>query len=1391
MNAKLTISFLLSAVVILALAACGGGNQIADTPTPKAKVMANAIVELTPTNEPPKPELTKPPTATEMAPAATPTTLPTTTSTSMPTTTELAPAATPTTLPTTTSTSMPTTPTPKPTVTGPGELVVPTTDTSGANWNNLSAAVNYRRISPPNAKAIKLEYDGIVGKVRVIGNPGAVPADTTVMVANLEVGGVTLVRADSAGAFETSVAASPGTHILIKQDPTGQQIRLNNVVDEQLINEGPKSPGIILSIPVPETKDGYGFAGGARVPNKETVWVVEGSLSRIAFQDGDQATIDGKVSILTGTHIVGDQILGDIRYGFTGQIIGDENGLPMGPGGTFASNILTPTGLPILTGMNNGDIFNNNCDGSPLNWRQEKDKSVLDFSCDVNIDMYGGTPEGTYILWLKLHFPEDIPNVNEDGKLLNLGASGSGTQNMVALAIVTVGSPKPVRLATTLFANLLQEGTRGGVWSRENESQFDIAPLTITNHNPVIPRLDPYGDSLSHRLEPYAPLLGMVDRITPAVPFIGFDFSNSKLQINVERPDGKTDVLGPAPLGSYGVRTPILPGNNLIAGGGGHIVEIPQLLGWGDEFVYEFPLDGDYVLNLSGHVNDINGYIFEITGTYDLTVANSLDIETMLLPGTPFEVGGSLPVGLHVYPQVPADVDFTITQVGADNVVTLQRYKGVANESGYWDGEGKYFTFENAGEYKIDVEARYTSEDGALWVGRMVYGSAIATPDGPIIAHGRRGPDDIGSISPPWGFGSNFEPGGHHQFPFFTGDILWGIEGPDPNREEMGPGDSVNPQLSFQALDIKHPLVARAIKQVPPDNVGGDLSSFVKAGQIPLATFVELNPDGSDKGLALGFRPEQLNLRAYSYTSAQRPGVRVRELIQGNDVGIAYWRFNDAYHMQSGNNPSGGDLPGDFKFLYGATVIRDIKVKEGIFAIYGSGWVLARDDDPLGSRFMPPFQGNAGGPNGGPLFNVHGRDVDMFFLPLGVTPGSVLEVGDIFRMAGPIMPTLPSKVEYTVTAPDGTSRTFEGRANAVGYYYVPVDDFKLDQPGLWTVELMVTHDGMTSAGPVQAPYPNGGLLTPDMRTFTFAVTDNGTKALDLVTDLIRRSPLLWYAGAILNARFEATMPQGWTGETAHVSVTMPGIVLVEKDIRIENGVIRWLLKGEEMNQLANNFDYDGGLSDTITVTYYAEEQSGRQAVGTIVTHGARVPLAPPYPASADWPTGQTSCLPSEIELFSSDFENGTAGWNFSDEAAWSVVQADGSKVLQGSGHVHAYAGDDWDEVAWRMRVKLLTGRTHLNFHDKYGLRYLISFGQHGTNIMLRDVGMGANVHHQLNKWHVVEISLFEKVLRIGIDGVLEIEQPDSNPLPPGGIWLEVLPDSEVLFDDVHICEPSD
>ena len=56
MNLKSISLFLLPAAFMLLLAACDGGSQIADTPSPEANVVAKAIVEPTPTKELPKPE---------------------------------------------------------------------------------------------------------------------------------------------------------------------------------------------------------------------------------------------------------------------------------------------------------------------------------------------------------------------------------------------------------------------------------------------------------------------------------------------------------------------------------------------------------------------------------------------------------------------------------------------------------------------------------------------------------------------------------------------------------------------------------------------------------------------------------------------------------------------------------------------------------------------------------------------------------------------------------------------------------------------------------------------------------------------------------------------------------------------------------------------------------------------------------------------------------------------------------------------------------------------------------------------------------------------------------------------------------------------------------------
>ncbi|MCL0031562.1 hypothetical protein M1N55_05985, partial [Dehalococcoidia bacterium] len=735
---------------------------------------------------------------------------------------------------------------------------------------------------------------------------------------------------------------------------------------------------------------------------------------------------------------------------------------------------------------------------------------------------------------------------------------------------------------------------------------------------------------------------------------------------------------------------------------------------------------------------------------------------------------------------------------------------GTANSSGWWDGEGQSFSLVSAGEYLVEVEARYPDKEGRLWGGRMNYGGVVATSDGPIIAHGLRGHDAIDYIPPPWGFGLDFPADGHLQFPFFTGDILWGMEGPE-NRGDLtgldhfhstGPGDSVNVGVSMQVIDEDHPLVERALIQAKRRMSGDYYLELLNAGQIPLITIPEQDDSvdcgkrcGAGPGGSGGINLEELSLLAYTYGSAQRPGVRVRELIQGEGASSAYWRFGDAYHMQSGNGENEGDLPGDFKFMYGGAVIRDIQAREGVFAIYGSGWVLTDDDDPMGSRFMPPFQGNAGGPNGGPLFTVHGREIDIFFVPLAVRPGSILEIGDIFRMAGPIMPTLPSRVDYTVTAPDGSKRSFDGRGNAVGYFYDPEDDFELDKPGLWTVDLVVTHDGMTSAGPVQEPYPQGGPLTPDGTTFTFVVKDNDTIPLNLSTDLTRLPPTDWYEGPT-QASFEAQLPRGWTGTMGHVNVTIPGVVLVDMDIPVKNGLIRWNLDAGKINKRVQNFD-SGFLSDTITVTYHAEDSSGINAAGTIVTHGTRVPryLGTEFDKPVNLEglaTDQTDCVEGETELFESTFEKGFSDWEFSDERAWSVVEDDGEKVLQGEGHEHAFAGNNWDEVVWRLLVKLVRGNAHLNLNSKDANRYLVSFRENGTSVNRMDpygssdMGTSSN-HHDLGKWHVVEIGFNKDLFFVAVNGDLEITQTEPSPLPPGRIWLEVLDNSTVLFDEMRVC----
>ena len=344
--------------------------------------------------------------------------------------------------------------------------------------------------------------------------------------------------------------------------------------------------------------------------------------------------------------------------------------------------------------------------------------------------------------------------------------------------------------------------------AREDALAFDVGPRVTTRHDPIIPRLDGYGDPWRYSLAPFVPMVGKWDEDPPTTPAIPFDFSDSELIITVQRPDGETDTLGPAKLTRYTGKAPRTPDHNRASSGGGVLGEALQLLSDGDTFAYEFPSDGDYVVTLEGHIGDIFGHRYLISGTYDVTVANVLDIETSLLPGTPFEVGNSIAPTLTVMPAVPADVTYTITHYAADGKATARTFNGRAGPNGCWDGGGETHIFEQDGEYRIDIEARHTDPDGNLWAGRLRFASAVATPDAPFILHGMRGNEEPTQIKTAWGFARDFDdqPGGHVPFPFFTGDVLWGMDG-------HVFGNAVNVSASIQPTTPDHSLVRRAIEQ--------------------------------------------------------------------------------------------------------------------------------------------------------------------------------------------------------------------------------------------------------------------------------------------------------------------------------------------------------------------------------------------------------------------------------------------------------------------------------------------------------------------------------------------------------------------------------------------------
>lgn len=194
-----------------------------------------------------------------------------------------------------------------------------------------------------------------------------------------------------------------------------------------------------------------------------------------------------------------------------------------------------------------------------------------------------------------------------------------------------------------------------------------------------------------------------------------------------------------------------------------------------------------------------------------------------------------------------------------------------------------------------------------------------------------------------------------------------------------------------------------------------------------------------------------------------------------------------------------------------------------------------------------------------------------------------------------------------------------------------------------------------------------------------------------------------------------------------------------------------------------------------------------------------------------------ACTENESLLYVEDFQRGsTDQWGSieSQMDGWSVgehPEEPGNYVAINNSpdHIGANLDGGWQfqETVWRVRYFVI-GRRGISFNwlQNWGIEF---DGQAADDMRYQIiVGASSNEVHRLilpssNRtvdrgyavktpgWHLIEISLFQDSLQIWIDGVLNMDHIDSNPLPAGTIGIELFPpqdpDTLVYFDDIRVC----
>lgn len=989
----------------------------------------------------------------------------------------------------------------------------------------------------PDARLITVSAPDDAGLVTLTGEAGAVFPNAFIAIRNLYTQETMVTQASARGTFSARLFGEGNTPFLIS--PANAVLSHEDVA---MAGSLPGGPATLITGAWPEqpSSGAAHFTAAGTVGGGSTFWSAEGRASSLRLQPGDPWTveleIDLRALVRDDMRLSGELILQPVAAGDPPRLV------PTTLTNNGWSSLLTPSGLPIDNLAADVPFDRAEVGFGALQRSGSGERTITRFTIRFDARLPVDLPRGLYVPLLRLYVstPDGVTAQWDAPNVFGRGALAAGSTYTRLPIVLNVGDIRNARLLWTLLADIPSDGSRGLLAQEDAAAGYGLSNRVRWNSPTyILPRLSAGRAVTQLPLEPYLPNILPNRYDVSGAPLI--PFTHGTLHVRVTRPDGQVEDFGSLPLIGAQVGSAALDEREHF--GSQSPVDQYRLTTFDSALArYALGMYGEYIVRMTGSVEDVWGNRYTGGGTYSFLVAELLDLTPGVLPGTPFEVGDAFYAGAHVLPAVPAQIETRLIVYPLDGGAPIEHHiSGQANDYGVFVPDMPPFRFETAGEYVVETEARFTDADGRLWAASTRSGGVIAPRGSGLIAHGARGLAGAQNAvpRPAWFDASAYaaligasEPL-RMRYPYHAGDIVW------LRADAAG---QMQPVIRAQAW--RSALDEWLIERSGAAYAGSAVERGVLEGEIAVGISA---PPGAVFGAPLV--PDQIDSTSVTYLSAVRPGVTLRQFVTGGSAGglPLYWDGDDPYNRQIGAGAA-GDQPGDYAFLFGGIVIR-AQAGEGApireSAIYGALAVSIDPNDPRGVRVLPP-----GRPanRSTALMMVNEQPVEMFFHPTAVQPGDVLILGETLSVAGQVAPTLPANVRVRVTAPSGAQREFRGSANAIGYFYEPSQDFAVDETGVWTVDITVLYDGMTSAGVLEAPGLAGGILggRGELQS-AFSVYVVAADAEMLPWNSTLRDTTI---SAALPYNLSFAVPSDWTRPRAYHTVTTPGVVIEDGDVRL-------------------------------------------------------------------------------------------------------------------------------------------------------------------------------------------------------------------------------------------------